>query len=48
MGTLDLFCVQLHFPFPLCVAALKPNLMDGDSFSSKEPINFHVTSTDSQ
>lgn len=43
-----IFSVCSHFPVPLCLPALQPSLLDGDSLSSKEPIKFQVTSADTQ
>lgn len=40
------FSVCSHFPVPLCIPALWPFLLDGDSLSSKEPIKSRVTLAD--
>lgn len=39
-------CMCSHFTFLLCIPALQPILLDGDSLSSKEPIKFHITLPD--
>lgn len=41
-----IFYACSHFPFSLCIPALQPTLLDGDSLSSKEPIQFHITLAD--
>lgn len=41
-----IFYACSHFPFSLCIPALQPTLLDGDSLSSKEPIQSHVTLAD--
>lgn len=42
-----IFSVCSRFPIPLCLPALQPSLLDGDSLS-KDAIKFQVTSADTQ
>lgn len=38
-GTLDLFCLQSHFPFPLCVPALQLILLMVTHFPPKNQLS---------